>query len=604
MELVPEEFNEDASGLADQARLPRAQLSGLIEAIDSRFNSIGASLGEAVNAFDAIISALQDVVSAFENSGMAKAVEDITAAASAMYNVTAQIEQRERETARIPVASKRLHELSQEIARSLKMLRIYGVNIKIAASGAPDFIAFVDDISVRLSDGETATQGFGELLAGLGQSLDTLRRNDHSLGRECQSVVPQVPDRLIADVDALRDYQNELARLAQSTGEIARAVQQEVGEALCAIQVGDRARQRLEHVLAGMAVIEAASIDDQDATAQMRAHATGLLRAQTEATREEFDRDLQSMMTAVYNLQPPTQRLNALLAGRTGEESGDDGIFLRRLEQGISEAARMTESLVHADRQASLTMNCIVDIVADVAARAKTIGALRVEIQDMAVNVSLKARRAGPTGPPIKVVADEIRQRSEVLDAITDSIGAVENELLDVAERMTKLARQQPESVGSMLSRSLDSIRSSAEQTETSIKLAADITAKILPILGSATQVLETCEEMSTECDAILAEMAGEGLCAPKTIDRADHPLTVFMEAMARSYTMAEERAVHDRFLLPGMQPLTGGAKVVEAQDEALFDSFDDFGSEATTPSDAAEDGDAPDDSDLDDVFF
>lgn len=604
MELVPEEFSEDASGLADQARLPSAQLSGLIEAIDSRFNSIGASLGEAVNAFDAIISALQDVVGAFENSGMAKAVEDITAAASAMYNVTAQIEHRERETARIPVASKRLHELSQEIARSLKMLRIYGVNIKIAASGAPDFIAFVDDISVRLSDGETATQGFGELLAGLGQSLDTLRRNDHSLTRECQSVVPQVPDRLIADVDALRDYQNELARLAQSTGEIARAVQQEVGEALCAIQVGDRARQRLEHVLGGMVVIEAALIDDQEATAQMRAHATALLRAQTEATRAEFDRDLRSLVTAVYNLQPPTQRLNALLAGRTGEGSGDDGIFLRRLEQGISEAARMTESLVHADRQASLTMNCIVDIVADVAARAKTIGALRVEIQDMAVNVSLKARRAGPTGPPIKVVADEIRQRSEVLDAITDSIGAVENELLDVAERMTKLARQQSESVGSMLSRSLGSIRSSAEQTETSIRLAADITAKILPILGSATQVLETCEEMSAECDAILAEMAGEGLCAPETIDRADHPLTVFMEAMARSYTMAEERAVHDRFLLPGMRPLTGVAKVVEAQDEDLFDSFDDFGSEGTKSSGAAEYGDAPDDSDLDDVFF
>jgi methyl-accepting chemotaxis protein len=604
MELVPEEFRDGASGLADQAGLPREQLSGLIEAIDSRFNSIGASLGEAVNAFDAIISALQDVVGAFEHSGMAQAVEDITAAARAMYNVTDQIDRREHETARIPAASKRLHELSQEIVRSLKMLRIYGVNIKIAASGAPDFIAFVDDISVRLSDGEAAMQGFGELLGGLGQSLDTLRRNDQSLARECQSVVPQVPDRLIADVEALRDYQNELAQLAQTTGEIARAVQQEVGEALCAIQVGDRARQRLEHVLAGMAVIEAASIDDHEATAQMRAHGTALLRAQTEATREEFDRDLQSLVTALYNLQPPTQRLNTLLAGRAGEDSADDEIFLRRLEQGISEAARMTESLVHADRQASLTMNCIVDIVADVAARAKTIGALRVEIQDMAVNVSLKARRAGPTGPPIKVVADEIRQRSEVLDAITDSIGAVENELLDVAERMTQLARQQSESVGSMLSRSLDSIRSSAEKTETSIKLAADITATILPILGSATQVLETCEEMSAQCDAILAEMADEGLCANEAINSADHPLTVFMEAMARSYTMAEERAVHDRFLLPGMQPLGGGAKVAESQDEDLFDSFDDCGPDRSAPPVAATAGGEDDDPDLDDVFF
>lgn len=606
MELLPDEFTEDIGPLPEQAGLPRERLSNLIEKLDSRFDEVGSSLGEAAKAFDAIIGALQDVVGAFENSGMARAKDDINAAAAVMYNVADQIEQRESETALLPAASKRLRDLSHNVLRSLKMLRIYGVNIKIAASGAPDFIAFVDNIAVKLSNGEATTSGFSELLTTLEESLETLAQSDHNLALECRLVVPQVPEGLVADVEALSQYQDQLAQLAHATSDIARAVQQEVGGAICAIQVGDRARQRLEHVLTGIAVLEAVAVTDPEPAEQMRGHAITLLRALTDATRVEFDRDLHSLITAMHNLQPPSEQLTNFLSSRAhnpGEE--DDGIFLRRLEQGIGQAASMTENLDRADLHAKTTMDLIAEIVADIADRARAIGTLRVEVQDMAVNVSLQARQAGSCGPPIKVVANEIRDRSDDLNKLVDAIGLVERDLLGVAQRMKELVQQQSSGVGQMLSSSLDSIRDSAEQTETSMAIATKIAATIMPILKNTTDILEACEAMSGEMAQISCDMTGEELWDPDVSVLPNHPVSLFMETLAECYTMAEERVIHNQFLLPNMPPLGGVPKVDVSEDDDLFDEFDDFGIDTAGRDVSTETDDgAADDDDLDDVFF
>lgn len=606
MELLPDEFTEDISPLPEQAGLPREHLSSLIEKLDRRFDEVGSSLGEAAKAFGAIIGALQDVVGAFENSGMAQARDDITAAAAVMYNVADQIEQRESETALLPAASKRLRDLSSDVLRSLKMLRIYGVNIKIAASGAPDFIAFVDNIAVKLSNGEATTSGFGELLTTLEESLETLAQSDRSLALECRLVVPQVPEGLIADLESLSKYQDQLAQLAHATSDIARAVQQEVGGAICAIQVGDRARQRLEHVLTGIAVLEAVAVTDPEPADQMRGHAITLLRALTDATRVEFDRDLHSLITAMHNLQPPSEQLTNFLSSRAhnpGEE--DDGIFLRRLEQGIGQAASMTENLDRADLHAKTTMDLIAEIVADIADRARAIGTLRVEVQDMAVNVSLQARQAGSCGPPIKVVANEIRDRSDDLNKLVDAIGLVERDLLGVAQRMKEMVEQQSSGVAGMLARSLASIRESAEQTETSMKLATRIVATVMPILQDTTDILESCEAMSGEMIEVMSDLSGGEPWNSDVSVLPSHPLNLFMQTMAKSYTMADERTIHNRFLLPDMAPIGGVPKVDVSEDDDLFDDFDDFGTDTAGPEASTETDDGTaDDDDLDDVFF
>ncbi|UAB77855.1 hypothetical protein INR77_13905 [Erythrobacter sp. SCSIO 43205] len=612
MELPSDEFSGDISPILDVAELPREQLSALIAALASRFDDVGSSLGEAAQAFDEIIKALKDVVGAFDDGAMKEAEANIISAAEAMYAVPRHIELREYESARLPIASKQLRDLSSNVLRLLKMLRFYGVNIKIAASGEPKFIAFVDNIAAKLSNGEEVVSGFDEPLNRLEQSLETLSANDQSLARECGSVVPQVPEKLVADVEALGKYQYQLSKLAHATGEIAQAVQQEIGAAICAIQVGDRARQRLEHVLTGLEVIEASNVSDPDDAKKIRGHAMALLHALTEATQKEFEADLRSLLSAVHNLQPSSRQLTDFFASSThNPDDADGGIFLRGLEKGIEQAARITERLDRADNHARSTMELIADIVADIAERAKVIGALRVEVQDMAINVSLQARQAGPAGPPIKVVANEIRDRSENLNKLVDAMGLVESELLDVATRMKEMVREGSTGVGGMLSRSLQTIRESAEQTEKSMKIASDVAGTIMPILQHATDLLESCQELSGEMDRIRNELTSEQPWCPEEAVTSSHLLENFLDTMGKIYTMADERAIHSQFLMPGMVQSATAAEVERpAQSEALdefeeFDAFDDFGGEdGTANGDPSASTHDEDDSDLDDFFL
>lgn len=156
-----------------------------------------------------------------------------------------------------------------------------------------------------------------------------------------------------------------------------------------------------------------------------------------------------------------------------------------------------------------------------------------------------------------------------------------------------------------MLARSLASIRESAEQTETSMKMATRIAATVMPILQDTTDILESCEAMSGEMIEVLNDLSGGEPWNSDVSVLPSHPLNLFMETMAKSYTMADERTIHNRFLLPDMAPIGGVPKVDVSEDDDLFDDFDDFGTDTAGPDASIEtDDSAADDDDLDDVFF
>jgi hypothetical protein len=103
-----------------------------------------------------------------------------------------------------------------------------------------------------------------------------------------------VPDRLIRDAGALATHQDGLAAMARTTGEIAASIQAKVATVLGAIQIGDIARQRLEHVLAGCEMLDAHLEGRAPTTAAEEAachHLLALLHAQLEETAVDFRRE-------------------------------------------------------------------------------------------------------------------------------------------------------------------------------------------------------------------------------------------------------------------------------------------------------------------------
>ncbi|HEX7872785.1 MAG TPA: hypothetical protein VF475_07740 [Sphingobium sp.] len=568
------------SELPDPTRDARERLMAIVTGIDARFVQAGTKLGTAVETIDRVVLALRQVGSVFQEGDAAAAVGNLTRAAERLSDVSSQLDTRTVDIRHIRSASNKLCKHVDEVRKSLEVLQIYGMNVKIAASGAKDFVDFADRMKLQLLAGEVEIGGFDVKLDELEASLAGMEESDRLLDIECARVVPQVPQRLIADAQELFAHQGKLAGLATETGELARSIQGNVGAILGAIQIGDIARQRLEHVLDGCAMMEAQILAcDPEEAAATRHHMTLMFVAQLFDTAADFRRETERLIGSLRQIEPQAARLLALQEGNGGSSkkgggSGGDGgqVFLRRLEAGIAEADAMTAQLRRADRQADETVRIIIDTVDDLSVRAVAVRNLRIDVQQMAINIGLRCRRVEVIGRPVTVIANEIRGYSERLDATIDNITAAAADLNTISLRMRGRDGEDEVKSGDDLGRSLEAIREGAGRTEVAMASAGSEAGEILGMLRQTTDQLEDGLDLGGTIDAIassLANMAGADVAVS---DRADHPVRLLMAEIGRSYTMVREREIHDQFRLPDMASISGSSAAVLDDDDALFD--------------------------------
>lgn len=572
---------EAAFDLPDLTGSVRNALGQIVTGIDARFVQVGTTLAGTVEAIDLVVAALQDVGTVFQQGDAAAAVENLTRAAQRLFDVSDQVADRTAEVGCIRKASYQLGKDVAEVRKTLNVLLIYGMNVKIAASGAQDFVDFADRMRVQLEAGETEIAGFDVKLEDLEVSLAGMVQSDKLLAAECAHVVPQVPQQLMADARALHGHQGKLVDLAETAKQLARTIQGDVAAVLGAVQIGDIARQRLEHVLSGCLLLEAylaAPDGDPAEQAATRHLILSMFVAQLIDTVTDFRRETQILVSSLRNLGPQAARLLAL---QTPAESADDGqIFLRQLESGIADAAKMIAQLQRADCQAEETLGIIVDTVDDLSVRAAAIRNLRIDVQQMAINIGLRCRRVEQIGRPVTVIANEIRRYSDKLDETIDGITHAADELNVISLRMRERGDARDVGTGNELSSSLEAIREGARSTERAMATAGQQAGGILGMLRQTTDDLQAGLDLGGTIDALaeqLAEIAG----TPVPVDETpDHPVRSLLTEIARSYTMAQERVVHDQFRLSDMAALVSAAPVATStgftdgddDDDALFD--------------------------------
>ncbi|MBP8232982.1 MAG: hypothetical protein KAY22_11810 [Rhizorhabdus sp.] len=551
------------------------ELSRIVTSLDARFLQVGTTLAAAVEAIDKVVASLNIVGTVFQSGDAAAAVDNLTSAARRLFDVSAQVSDRASEVSLIRSASSTLRKYVDEVQRTLEVLQIYSMNVKIAASGAPDFVEFADVMRQQLTDGKIEADGFGIKLEQLEASLAGMERTDRLLASECARVVPQVPERLLQDASDLREHQAQLAKLAESTGQMARSIQGNVAAVLGAIQIGDIARQRLEHVLTGCTLLDAFLAGPEGAAdigAQTRHHVLAMLVAQLVDTACDFRRETEVVIGSLRALGPQAGRLLAL---KDHGGNGEDGqIFLRRLETGIADAAAMLAQLHCADRQADETLKIIIATVADLSTRVVAIRDLRLDVQQMAINIGLRCRRVESIGRAVTVISNEIRGYSEKLDATIGGITKSADELNMISLRMRDRSNAAGAGAGDELTRSLDAIREGARRTEQAMKSATTEANGILGMLRQTTDELEAGLDLGGIIEGIATTLADEvGSGAPLPPD-VDHPARLVLDEIARTYTMASERRIHDQFRIGEPIALAAAATMGgdDGDDDALFD--------------------------------
>ncbi len=549
----------------------RGELAPLASSLDARFLRAGTTLANAVEMIGRVIGGLDGVAAALDEKTAGVAVADLRHVAQELMALPIRQSERAERMASVVSIAHALNEHVMQMYRALRFLNIYSMNIKIAAPGEDQFVGFVEDMTIKLNSAEQQLNGFLAQLKTLTASVAEVRQADRSLAAEGAKVVSVVPAQLAKDAGELSGYLAKVATLAGKVAVIARSVQGKVAVVLGALQVGDSTRQRLEHVVTALDLVDA-HFEDGVPDPAVCGHVDRLLSAQLAATADDFGREAGAMLKSLSDLTPDIDMLRELIVE---QDDGGGGVFLTRLDQGVSDVERVTGTLRDANRRSEAMVGVIADTAAALSARLVNIRKIRANVQVIATNTGVLSWRMGPQGKAVSVIAAEVDGCASRLAAITGSVAETIGDLTCIETELRGNATGDDDGrrdMGETLAGALTIIRQACQRTEQVNMEGGD------DVRNLADMLIQTGNQLQAELAIVavlraMAETLEHRLPEAEPDDAATESLTVLLPRIASLYTMAQERTVHARFLLPSMIAAAATANVVEEEedDDGLF---------------------------------
>lgn len=524
----------------DAADLKRT-LALMAASMDARFVRAGTTLATAIDTIDRIIASIEGVTGALDESVAGIAVTGLKEVAAQLDALPVVQAEREADMARIGTASRVLRDHVMDMRQALRVLHIYGMNIKIAASGEPAFVGFVNDMGQRLAAGEEHLEGFLAKLKELSTSVGSVQQAGRLLAAEAKKILPAVPQRLTRDADALHGHLGDVAAMAREVSEIARTVQGRVATMLGALQVGDSTRQRVEHVVSGLQLLEGLTLPEPALT-EVTGVVHHLLAAQLEASSVDFDRDASRLVASLKALQPDTNALLTLVdddAGRNGRP------FLAQIDEAVGEIAVITGQLQEADHRSAAMLDLIAETVDELTGRLAHLQRVQFNVQDIATNTRLLCRRHGDLGKAVSVVAGEVDIYAHSLGNAMRGIGAPIRELAEVNAALTAKRGDAPGGdMGAKLAKALGVIREGCQRTEMAVREGGDDARQLIELLTT------TGDEIGAELELGATMRQSAIVLAVSTLPQdlsedALATLGTLLPQIAALYTMAQERDIH-----------------------------------------------------------
>jgi hypothetical protein len=554
-----------------------ASITRIAAGLDARFVAAGEALAQAHGIVEQLLAELESVINALGRDAAEAAVNNMLAAADRLEQLP-QVQAARREgLERIAKGAQPLRHQIGQVMRTLDFLRICGLNIRVTAAGQNGFSAFADTMSDRLDLGEREMAGIGADIEQLIASIPALIEVDRRLSEECARVIPQVPRKLAADAAALQRHQAEDAARAERIAAVARDIRSKVAGAIGAMQIGDITRQRLEHVATGLrAVIDLRQHGDPaapDAVLAATGHVVALLGAQTADAIAGFHRESLRLTESLAGIAPSTAALLEIKAeGARVQAGGDKAAFLAALEQSVTDVRAVTTKLRDTDMRAQSLGASTSQSAERLAARLRIVHRVNEDVHLMAWNTDLRCYRLGDEGKALAMVAAEVRSFATILATVSDAIRVSVETLVGAVAALRDPDVEQDVDPAEALVASLACIHEGAVRMREGMERLDSHAASVTGIIDTTSRAID-CEAEYGELLRQAAErLALLGTRCTLPDDATAMLLAPLLDQLARIYTMASERAVHQSFaLLPPNDPQQGLEDSDGDDDDGLF---------------------------------
>lgn len=557
----------------------RRRLETARRTVEGRFLEAGEVLGQAVEGVGKLIASLDNLTAALDPATVTQTTGELTGAADRLRALPLRHEARRETVQRLHAMGGRLGGCIDDMKRNLAYLRVFAINIKITAGGVADagteFGLFAQEICDCIEMGRNQLNDFDRDLKALSGELSTAFLHERGLAERCDALVPAVPDGLAASAADLVTHHAKVSAAAADVAALARAVHKKVGQALGALQVGDITRQRIEHVEQALDALALVPDLAPEPRGRLEAFVFGLLAEQLRDASADFDRDVARIgdnMAGIAADAAEILRLRDLAFGRADE--GGDG-FLRQMEGHVAQALDLVAEVERAEDTAAHVGAAAAQAVTGLSAQIAGLQAIKTDVQQMALNTTLKCSRMGEVGKPLAVIAVELRTQAGHLET---SAHEALTALQSLAGEAGKLGGADSDETsdphaGGALSGAAQRLRSVGDAVEADLQSLARQGEAVVDGLRRATARLAFQREIGAVMDEAADTLAGQaGGERPWTADITE-PLAALLDRIARTYTMAQERETHRR-MTQGLDLAASaetGPQAALSDDDALF---------------------------------
>ncbi|OAN65384.1 hypothetical protein [Sphingomonas sp. TDK1] len=566
---IPEPNPESELSLAEI----EATISQVASQLDARFVSAGEALAQAYAIVERLVGALEGVTNALGRDAAEAAVDNMRATADRLERLPAVQAARQAGLESIAGGARPLANHIAQVKRTLDFLRICGLNIKVAAAGRNGFADFADTMNVRLDVGEVEIAGIGIEIEQLTASIPALIDVDRQLAAECAKVIPHVPRKLAADAEALQRHQAADAARAARIAAVAREIHGKVATAIGAMQVGDSTRQRLEHVASGIqALIAYRDAADPADAIPVVGHMVALFAAQASDTIEAFQAESRRLTESLRGIAPSAAQLLEIKAeGDREQTGGDNSVFLGALEKSVADVAQVTARLRDADAKAQTLGGSTSDSAERLAQRLRVVHRVNHDVHLMAWNTDLRCHRLGDEGKALAMVASEIRGFATTLATISAEIRQSVESLVAAVTALRDPEAEHGGDAAEALTDSLACIRDGAQRMRDGMAGLTEDAAAVNRILETTTSNVDCEAAFGDKLRSVVLQLKLFGTPCGDAEGGVEAALAELLDGMARSYTMAREREIHQRFALPGTVSNAPTVMDDDDDDDGLF---------------------------------
>jgi hypothetical protein len=566
-----------AAAVAEKVKAEAARTEGT-------FAAAGDDLFAAMQALTQLIAACEELTVELDSPD----VRDATASLEAVAPEVASVG---REEGRRGELLRSLLALADGISwgvdgalAALRPVSIIAMNAKVEAARLGDegvqFTDFADEISAAFRVALSSLQAVGEHMAALRAPLQVACRREGELAARISEALEHVPERIAGSIQSITSRSASAAAVAVRISEQSRTVSAGASDAVVSLQVGDSARQRLEHTVFALDLAEEVGLRGAEAVpgdAAAMAEAEALLAACCDLHAAQLDDsalalsgDLKATVGALEVLAGAAENVSELGRGLFNADHQGRS-FLAQLAQSIGQAQTLFAQLEQAWGSADELISSVSHMASDLEAPIAAVASAEKEVRRLALNAIVKSGRVGERGRALAVIAQQLEGCVELTTEQTAAVVAQLGELAALAQELAEAngngARQSVSAAGRSMEQAMERLGEMARRVSEGLGRLRDDSAAIAKLIHATAEKLSVHRGAAATLEegaALLRSLSAE-LASPAR--PSGEPAREALQRIFRVYTMAREREIH----IAVLGPLDEAAPQVAVETTALF---------------------------------